>query len=329
MARGKTFNHNGHHLTGESHGGYTRIQLKIPVTPTLVLTPKVGAFEPERFTPIEDATITRNTVGARKPDVKLRYHETGTAFDRRFTVSTSDLDFAAAVLTDEVRALLAEPWFRVHEVVWHDGALWTTEAGRLTHEKMLRNGRQLARLAAVVPGDGFGTDVDTSEEAWLGGRRRGLRDLLNRRRVARDRQPLSAFALTVRTTISLALLVPGLLLAGNALSALTGLAPETPFTVTASVPSSPSDGNCPTCGNTDLVSGTYDDRTVTDMWWMTFDPLPEAGDVVPVSVGPLWWHPVVEGTDTAVFLLLIALLPLLAGGLLAKMTYAPRRRRAG
>lgn len=333
--RGKTFDHNGHHLTGEQYGSgidgrYTRVQLRIPGTPTLVLTPNVGAFEPERFTPVEDAAITRNTVGARKPDVKLRGYETGTVFDRRFTVSTSDLDFAAAVLTDEVRELLAEPWFRVHEVVWHDGALWTTEAGRLTDEKVFRNARQLARLAAAMPGelmDGFGSDVDTSEAGWSGGR--GLRHVLNRRRVARDRQPLSALSLTVRTVIALALLVPGLLLAGNALSAITGLAPETPFTVTESIPSTPSDGNCPTCGNTDLVSGTYDGQVVTDMWWMTFDPLPEAGDVVPVSVGPLWWHPVVESTDTAVFLLLIALLPLLAGGLLAKMTYVPRRRRAG
>jgi len=194
---------------------------------------------------------------------------------------------------------------------------------------VFRNGRQLARLAAAMPAelmDGFGSDVDTSEESWLRG---GPRVVLNRHRVARDRQPLSAPALTVRTVVALVLLVPGLLLAGNALSAITGLAAEAPLTVTASVPSSPSDGNCPTCGNTDLVSGTYDGRTVTDMWWMTFDPLPEVGDVVPVSVGPLWWHPVVESTDTAVFLLLIALLPLLAGGLLAKMTYVPRLRRAG
>lgn len=247
--RGKTFDHNGHHLTGEQYGSgidgrYTRVQLRIPATPTLVLTPNAGAFEPERFTPIEDATITRNTVGARKPDVKLRGYETGTAFDRRFTVSTSDLDFAAAVLTDDVRALLAEPWFRVHEIVWHDGALWTTEAGRLTEERVFRNARQLARLAAAMPGelmDGFGSDVDTSEESWLG-RRRGLRAVLNRRRVARDRQPLSALALTVRTVIALVLLVPGLLLAGNALSAITGLAPETAFTVTASVRPRPATG---------------------------------------------------------------------------------------
>lgn len=338
------FGRHGHRLLAVEHGiggrtgldgPYSTVQLRTPVVPSLVVTPNVGAFEPARFTPLEDARITRNTVGSLTPDVKLRRVELDPGFDRRFTVTTSDEDFARAALTGAVRELLlGEPWFRVRAVALHEGALWTTEAGGLTEERVLGNSRQLARLTAAVPherwGADFGSDVDTSEEAWLG-RRGGLRAALNRRREARDRQPLSALSLTVRTVIAVALLLPGLLLAGNALAAITGLAPEVRLAVTESVPSTPSDGNCPTCGNTDLVSGTYDDggtaHEVTDMWWMTWAALPEQGDVVAVSVGPLWWHPVVEGTDTAVFLLLIALLPLLTGALLAKMTYRPRPRK--
>jgi hypothetical protein len=69
MLRGKTveFEHNGHRVLGFQYGGiekYSRVQLRTPVVPTLVITPRTGAFEPDRFTPIEDATITRNTVGA-------------------------------------------------------------------------------------------------------------------------------------------------------------------------------------------------------------------------------------------------------------------------
>lgn len=60
---------------------------------------------------------------------------------------------------------MTEPWFRVREVVFHDGALWTTEAGRLTEGRVYGNSRQLARLAAAVPGELWGEDfasgVDT------------------------------------------------------------------------------------------------------------------------------------------------------------------------
>lgn len=329
------FDHRGHRLLGVEYGDiekYSMVQLRSPSVPTLVITPRLGAFEPERFTPIEDARITRNTVGAPKPDAELLPFEAGPEFDRRFTVTTSDEEFARAVLTDEVRALLmGEPWFRVREVVFHDGALWTVEAGRLTDGRVFDNSRQLARLAAAVPAELWGADfasgVDTSEEGWHGRRKGGVRAALNRRREARDRQPLSALSLTVRVVVALVLLVPGLLLAGNALAAMTGLAPEVRLTVTGSFPSTPSSGSCSSCGNNDMVSGTYEGGAVHQMWWMTWAELPEKGDVVDVSVGPLWWHPVVEGTDTAVFLLLIASLPLLAGGLLAKMTCWPRPRK--
>lgn len=58
--------------------------------------------------------------------------------------------------------------------MFHDGALWTTEAGRLRDERVFDNSRQLARLAACVPwGTDVASDVDTSEEAWHGRRKTG------------------------------------------------------------------------------------------------------------------------------------------------------------
>src|SRR5882757_8668329 len=98
------------------------VQLRTPVVPTLVLTARPGALEPERFTPLEDAKLARNTLGAPKPDVALQKVEPGVDLYRRFAVTTTDPDFAAAVLTEPVRELLTtDPWFRVHEVAFHHG----------------------------------------------------------------------------------------------------------------------------------------------------------------------------------------------------------------
>jgi hypothetical protein len=113
-------------------------------------------------------------------------------------------------------------------------------------------------------------------------------------------------------------------------AALTGLAPTVAFTVTYSIPSRV-DTACPTCGNWDEVGGTYEHdgevHEVPTMWWMSFAQQPEKGDVVDVSLGPLWWHPVIERNDTAVLLLLLSLLALLPGAVLARRTYLPRPRR--
>ena len=314
-------------------GTYAMVQLRTPTVPTLVITPNVGAFEPERFTPLEDVRITRNTIGSLKPDAQLVRFEAGAEFDKRFTVTTSDPDFAAAVLTPEVRELLAgDLWFRVREVVFHGGSLWTTEAGALTEERLFTNGRRLALLAAAVRWDDDTFAADISETDWVGKRgvMAAVRAPLNRRREAADRQPLSSPSLLARSVVALALLLPGLSLAGNAVAALTGLAPEVQLTVTGSL-DSVTGGTCDTCGHGDLVDGTYSydgtEYAVRDMNWMSFAALPKRGDVVDVSRGPLWWHPIIERTDTAVFLLLYGLAPLLAGALLARATYLPRPRK--
>ncbi|WP_181771793.1 hypothetical protein [Amycolatopsis pittospori] len=344
------FDRNGHRLLGAEYtlgrpeglgepirtadlidGTYTLIQLRTPVVPSLVVTPNVGAFEPERFTPFEDARITRNTIGSPKPDALLQRFETGSDFDRRFTITTSDPEFARAFLTPEVRDLLTrDPWFRVREVALHGGSLWATEAGTLTEQRMFIGVRRLALLASAADwsDEAFGAvakAADTADGAGPGGS-------LNRRREAADRQPLSALSLVTRSVIALALVLPGLALAVNSLTALTGLAPEVRLTVTATLRAEASTANCTSCGNGNLVDGTYElsgeTVRVTDMRWMSFGDFPERGDVVDVSVGPLWWHPLIESTDTGVFLLLIGLAPVVAGAALAKATYLPRPRRS-
>ncbi|MFE6609391.1 hypothetical protein [Amycolatopsis sp. NPDC057786] len=353
------FDHNGHRLLGVEYrlggsadfpdlartadltdGTYALIQLRTPVVPSVVITPATGAFEPERFTPLEDARITRNTVGAPKPDALLRRFETGTEFDRRFTVTTSDPEFAEALLSPGVRALFeGDPWFRVREVAFHGGSLWTSEAGTLTEEMMFADSRRLAVLASEVDWEDGGfrsvaAASDTSEAGWLGGRRgplAGLRGPLNRRRETAGRQPLSTLSLVARTVVALALVLPGLALAVNSLTALTGLAPEARLTVTATLRAEASTSSCTSCGNGNLVDGTYEldgeTHEVKDLRWMSFGTFPERGDVVDIAVTPLWWHPLIEGKDTGVFLLLIGLTPVLAGALLAKATFAPRPRR--
>ncbi len=307
-------------------GTYSLIQVRTPVVPSLVITPNTGAFEPERFTPFEDARITRNTIGAPKPDALLRRVETGTDFDRRFTITTSDPEFARTFLSPAVLDLLTrDVWFRVREIALHDGSLWATEAGTLTEQRTFTGARRLALLAAAA---GWRDEAFGAE--GIGGA--GLSGPLNRRREAADRQPLSVLSLVTRSVIALALVLPGLALTVNSLTALTGLAPEVRLTVTATLRAEASTANCSSCGNGNLVDGTYERSGetvhVTDMRWMSFGTFPERGDVVDVSVGPLWWHPLIEGTDTGVFLLLIGLAPVLAGFALAKATYLPRPRRA-
>ncbi|WP_410656604.1 hypothetical protein [Amycolatopsis sp. lyj-112] len=356
------FGHHGHRLLGVEYtlggsgepgfpelartadlidGTYALVQLRTPVVPSVVITPNTGAFEPERFTPWEDARITRNTVGAPKPDALLQRLETGTEFDRRFTVATSDPEFARTLLSPGVRELLTgDPWFRVREVAFHGGSLWASEAGTLTEEMMFADSRRLAVLASTVDWAdadfrSLATEADTTDTGWLGKRLGGLsfvRGPLNRRREGTGRQPLSSLSLVARSVIALALVLPGLALAVNSLTALTGLAPEARLTVTTTQRAEASTSNCTSCGNGNLVDGAYEldgvTHPVTDLRWMSFGTFPERGDVVDVAVGPLWWHPIIEGDDTAFFLLLLGLAPVLAGTLLAKTTYLPRPRRA-
>ncbi|QYN24841.1 hypothetical protein [Amycolatopsis sp. DSM 110486] len=323
---------------------YSAVELRIPAVPALTISPKTGAFEPEHFTPLEDARITRNAFGWLRPDTGLETFEVDAEFDRRFSVTTSDPKFAAAALTDEVRALiLGDLWFRVHEVAFHGDATWTTESGGLTEDRMFGSSRRLAMLVAAVPapvwevwgGDrGFAsvtTGSDTSYVAWNGGRGGAVRTPVNRFREAADRQPVTSVSLTTRTTIALALVLAGLLPIVNSLSALVGVAPETQLSVLEAHEGFA--GNCSSrsascTGSNDWVRGTYvldgETHDVSTEW---IDTLPAKGAVVDVEIGPLWWHPVLESSLAAVVTLLIGLLPLLAGAMLAKATYRPRPPR--
>ncbi|MGW4489579.1 hypothetical protein ACWEOE_37820 [Amycolatopsis sp. NPDC004368] len=320
------------------------VQLRIPKVPALVISPRTGAFEPEHFTPLEDARITRNSFGWLKPDLGLDTFEVDAEFDRRFTVTTSDPEFAAAVLTTEVRALLLRDlWFRVHSVAFHGDAMWTTESGALTEDRVFGNSRRLAMLAAAVPapvwevwgGDkafaALAAGSDTSYNSWNGGRGGFLRTPVNRFREAADRQPVTSVSLTTRTVIALALTLLGLLPVLNSLTALVNVSPQTHLTVLEAHEGyagdcAPGRGGC--TGSNDWVRGSYvlDGTThVVSTEWI--DQLPAKGDVVDVEIGPIWWHPVLESSYAAVIVLLLALLPLLAGVLLAKATYRPRPPR--
>ncbi|MEU4669052.1 hypothetical protein AB0F91_13975 [Amycolatopsis sp. NPDC023774] len=323
---------------------YSAVELRIPAVPALTISPKTGAFEPEHFTPLEDARITRNAFGWLRPDTSLDSFEVDAEFDRRFAVTTSDPEFAAAVLTEEVRALLlGDLWFRVHTVALHGNAMWTSESGGLTEDRMFGNSRRLAILAATVPaavwevwgGDrGFAsvtTGSDTSYLAWNGGRGGAVRTPVNRFREAADRQPVTSVSLTTRTVIALVLVLTGLLPIGNSLSALVNVAPQTQLSVLEvheGFAGSCSRGRGSCTGSNDWVRGTYvldgETHDVSTEW---VDTLPAKGAVVDVEIGPLWWHPVFESSLAAVVTLLLALLPLLAGALLAKATYRPRPPR--
>jgi hypothetical protein len=86
------------------------------------------------------------------------------------------------------------------------------------------------------------------------------------------------------------------------------------------------DSTCSSCSSNDRIVATLDGEEITT-WWMSWSRLPEKGEKVDVSVGPLWWHPIVERIDTAVFLLLLGLLPLLTAAGLVKATNWPRPRK--
>ncbi|WP_326568091.1 hypothetical protein VSH64_40870 [Amycolatopsis rhabdoformis] len=322
---------------------YSAVQLRIPTVPALVVSPRTGAFEPDHFTPLEDARITRNSFGWLKPDLALDTFEVDAEFDRRFSVTTSDPEFAAAVLTGEARALLlCDLWFRVHQVALHGDAMWTSESGGLTEDRTFGNSRRLAMLAAAIPspiwevwsGDkafaAVAAGSDTSYNSWHGGRGGFVRTPVNRFRETADRQPLSSMSIAVRTLIAAVLVLPGLSTAVNSVAALTGVAPEVQLTVTKTIEGY-ADSSCSSCSQTDQVSGTYEfDGTIHRVdrtWWMSWTAMPEKGSVVEVSRGPVWWHPIIERPDTAVMMFLLALLPLLAGALLAKATYRPRPPR--
>lgn len=334
------------------------VQLRTPQVPTLSIEPRsgderlrtYGALDAGKIRPFEEARFTRNVVGGLSPEGDLQPFDADDAsFVKHFSVRTGDADFARSVLTAEVRDLIAnDPWFRVRQVVFHNGALWTNEFGQLTEHGLLTSARQLARLSAVVPavtwshraaaGTGDRGDVprflatagslEATEKTWSGVG--GMTDSVNERRTAADRQPLSRRSILVRVVLVLAFSLAGVSVAGNGLLSLLSLAPEVSLSVTSAYSSSCTSGDS-NCSSGDWLSGTYqvdgETRSITQSRWMSFTEPPGKHDVIDVSIGPFWWHPMIERTDTAIFLVLYGCVPLLVAAALVKITFFPSRRR--
>ncbi|MBB4686486.1 hypothetical protein [Amycolatopsis jiangsuensis] len=364
------FDHQGHRLLGieysiqpprgeEAFAGVSRVaeeidsinsavQLRIPSVPALMISPLTKALEPEHFTPLEDARIVRNAFGWLQPDTTMQEFKVDPEFDRRFSVSTSDPEFAAAVLAGDVREMvMTDLWFRVHHVAFHGDAMWTTDTGGLTEDRMFDNSRRLAILAATVPatvwerwaGDRefhtLSTRAGTDYYSWSGNRGGFVRTPVNHRREAADQQPLTSVSVTVRSLIALALVVTGFGPVVNSAAAITGLAPHVQLTVTNTSArgnrhcvSTTSGLSCSTDRAT--LRGTYEEdgsvREVSADW---FGDLPSQGDVVEIMVGPLWGHPgyqVDDRTYAVTDFLLTLVLPFL-GLYLARRTYLPRPSR--
>lgn len=327
------------------------VELRIPNVPALTIAPKTKAFAPEHFTPLEDMRITRNQFSWLRPDTTLHEFEVDPEFDRRFSVYTSDPEFAREMLTGEVRELLLnDRWFRVHQIAFREDAVWTTDTGGLTEDRMFDNSRKLAMLAAAVPAAiwdkwandrqfrSVATSADTRYDAWIGKRGGFLRTPLNRRRDARDRQPVTSISLTARTLIALALIAIGAGPAANSIAVLTRLAPQVEATV-----SGVNEGGTRHCVTTSggmsctadraTVTGTYEEdgvsHEITADW--PRNDLPARGAVVEVAIGPFWGHPGYQvGSRYAVTDLLGSLIWLLPGLFLIKRTYfpsTPRRAR--
>lgn len=324
---------------------YSAVQLRTPPVPTVVIAARsteeqhkdFGPLEPGEIRPFEDARLTRNVFGALTPEAELRPVDLADdAFSQRFSVRADDAEFAAAVLSPEVRRhLIDDPWFSVREVVFHNGALWTPQFGELTEAVLVENSRQLTRLAATVPPgiwqqDQFVTALRAAGEL---GAPAAPPKWFNARRVAVGRVPLRPWSFALRAIVVLAMLIPGASLLTNSALAVTGLAPEVQLTVTAVRCDGTSDGNA--CGYD--ISGTYQldgetHRLENANWlqWRMFGPLPEQGDVIEVVIAPLWWQPMIESTGVGVFLLVCGLGLLLAGLLAAKLLFnlAPKHETA-
>ncbi|QWF79685.1 hypothetical protein [Amycolatopsis sp. CA-230715] len=326
---------------------YSLVQLRTPHVPTLLVQArstaeqqeKFGGLEPGEFHPFEDMRITRNAIGAPLPDVALEDFELDdNAFTKRFSLRTNDSAFARAALDEKTRALLLDrPWFRVREVAFHHGSLWTAQSGPLTEDKLFDNAAHLAELATTVPSGAWRTGSgnhefteqfvalrDTAPETAAPVSGNSLTAPVNARRRAASRQPLSAVSLAVRTLFVVALAAVGLSLAGNGFLAVTGLAPQVDFTVERVSSAS-------AVHHETFVDGHYDrggsTHQVEDFRWTSWGK-PARGDVVPVSIGPLPWNPLIEGKDIAVFLALLGALALAIGYRLARATYFPKRKRS-
>lgn len=319
---------------------FSMVQLRTPAVPALVIAPRTtaeqhedfGPLEPTEIRPFQDARLTRNVVGALTPETMLRKTTLeDAAFTRRFSVRAADAAHAARVLTPEVRHLLvSDPWFHVREVVFHQGALWTTSFGAMSERELREDADNLTRLAAAVPADVWRSSGEPETERFLAQLAAAesqpaasATDVLSRfnaRRRAAGRAPLGIASFALRALCVLALVIPGASMLTNAVLAVTGIAPQVKLTVSGVACDPTSDGN--TCG--DLVSGTYEwgghVHRLDEEKWLAWRDV-EVGDVVDVSIGPLWWNPMIETVGVGIFLLLTGIVLVAIGLLAAKFLF--------
>jgi hypothetical protein len=207
-------------------GTFAMVQVRTPEIPTLIIRPRSGQERHEShgtdagpINPLDDARYTRNMTGAIRPSKATETVAFDGEFGKWFQVQAADPQLAARALTPQVRrALLADPWFRLGDVVFSDGVVWTTRWGRLTETRLFDASRRLTALAALLPSgiwadDTFATALraaDTSAEGWGSDtarrpHRRTLVDAVNERRTIALRTPVSAGGLVTRLILALAI----------------------------------------------------------------------------------------------------------------------------
>lgn len=138
---------------------------------------------------------------------------------------------------------------------------------------------------------------------------------------------LSQRAVMLRMLVAVALVVPGLALVGNGSLALFGVAEHVTLAV--------SDVEARKCEDCEVprfyLSGSYrlggEVHQVDGSQWLGLArDRPQAGEAVDVAIGPVWWHPVIEGTGAAVELTVWGLVLLVGGLVLGKLMLLRRRR---
>lgn len=216
-------------------GTFSLVQVRTPEIPALIIRPRTGRERQEAYgkdagsiNPMDDARYTRNMIGAIRPTAATEPVEFSGEFGKWFEVRAADPELAQAALTPQVRrALLADPWFRLGDVMFSDGVVWTTRFGRLTEARLFDASRRLTALAALMPiwpDSSFAATVqsaDTSVDSWGSDterrRRRSLVDKINERRTIALRTPVSGPSLLMRLVLVLALGAWGFVWATNPL----------------------------------------------------------------------------------------------------------------
>lgn len=217
---------------------FNLVQVRTPPIATLVIRIRGGVERHQAYgadagpiNPMEDARYRRNTFGAISPGVSMEPVDVGGEFGKWFDVRAADPELAASILTPQVTGtILDDPWFRLGEIVFHHGVVWTTRSGRLTEHALFDNAHKLAQLAAVIPAqawpdsgfatrvraavnspDGWGADTGRSRMSGPG----AILTWINARRAAAARTPLTWLSTFLRLALALALLAMGGYMASN------------------------------------------------------------------------------------------------------------------